>query len=158
MVTKRGKSTGQGRKGREMGAVPVRFKLESNIQQVLCLILCLEMEYSEDSIVLEGGPSKCKSASQRHKQWLQHVKTRSARHKIMKFFREQAARSASNITTKAVNDFVTDSELCYDPHTDTFQARYPPHERRAVAIMHGINGKGYDHHLLIQLLMIFIFV
>ncbi|QCD98252.1 GTP pyrophosphokinase [Vigna unguiculata] len=51
-----------------------------------------------------------KSAFQRHKQWLQHAKTRSARHKIMKFLREQAARSASDITTEAVNDFVTDSE------------------------------------------------
>ncbi|XP_061365514.1 putative GTP diphosphokinase RSH1, chloroplastic isoform X1 [Gastrolobium bilobum] len=51
-----------------------------------------------------------KSAFQRHKQWLQHAKTRSARHKIMKFLREQAARSAADITTEAVNDFVTDSE------------------------------------------------
>ncbi|XP_057439252.1 putative GTP diphosphokinase RSH1, chloroplastic isoform X2 [Lotus japonicus] len=50
-----------------------------------------------------------KSAFQRHKQWLQHAKTRSARHKIMKFLREQAARSAADITTEAVNDFVTDS-------------------------------------------------
>ncbi|MED6109798.1 hypothetical protein PIB30_036913 [Stylosanthes scabra] len=31
-----------------------------------------------------------------------------------------------------------DAELSYDPHTDTFQARYPPHGRRAVAIEHGI--------------------
>ncbi|KAG5084132.1 hypothetical protein AAZX31_19G199800 [Glycine max] len=51
-----------------------------------------------------------KSAFQRHKQWLQHAKTRSARHKIMKFLREQAARSAADITTEAVNDFVTDSD------------------------------------------------
>ncbi|KAJ1412596.1 TGS-like [Sesbania bispinosa] len=51
-----------------------------------------------------------KSAFQRHKQWLQHAKTRSARHKIMKFLREQAVRSAADITTEAVNDFVTDSE------------------------------------------------
>ncbi|TXG74574.1 hypothetical protein ES288_1Z032500v1 [Gossypium darwinii] len=40
-----------------------------------------------------------KSAFQRHKQWLQHAKTRSARHKIMKFLREQAALSAVEITT-----------------------------------------------------------
>lgn len=51
-----------------------------------------------------------KSAFQRHKQWLQHAKTRSARHKIMKFLREQAALSAADITTEAVNDFVSDSE------------------------------------------------
>lgn len=27
-----------------------------------------------------------------------------------------------------------DAEICYDPKTDTFQARYPPHGRRAVAV------------------------
>ncbi|KAL6966647.1 hypothetical protein U1Q18_032427 [Sarracenia purpurea var. burkii] len=27
-----------------------------------------------------------------------------------------------------------DAELCYDSYTDTFQARYPPHGRRAVAV------------------------
>ncbi|GMJ01328.1 RELA/SPOT homolog 1, RELA-SPOT HOMOLOG 1, RELA/SPOT HOMOLOG 1 [Hibiscus trionum] len=51
-----------------------------------------------------------KSAFQRHKQWLQHAKTRSARHKIMKFLREQAALSAVEITTDRVNDFLADSE------------------------------------------------
>ncbi|KAJ7977605.1 RelA/SpoT family [Quillaja saponaria] len=51
-----------------------------------------------------------KSAFQRHKKWLQHAKTRSARHKIMKFLREQAALSAAEITTDTVNDFITDSE------------------------------------------------
>ncbi|KAL6217199.1 hypothetical protein ACLB2K_010416 [Fragaria x ananassa] len=51
-----------------------------------------------------------KSAFQRHKQWLQHAKTRSARHKIMKFLREQAALSADEITADKVNDFVADSE------------------------------------------------
>ncbi|XP_057964098.1 putative GTP diphosphokinase RSH1, chloroplastic isoform X1 [Malania oleifera] len=51
-----------------------------------------------------------KSAFQRHKQWLQHAKTRSARHKIMKFLREQAALSATEITADRVNDFVADPE------------------------------------------------
>ncbi|XP_050367008.1 putative GTP diphosphokinase RSH1, chloroplastic isoform X3 [Argentina anserina] len=51
-----------------------------------------------------------KSAFQRHKQWLQHAKTRSARHKIMKFLREQAALSADEITADKVNDSVADSE------------------------------------------------
>ncbi|TYH56920.1 hypothetical protein ES332_D08G054200v1 [Gossypium tomentosum] len=51
-----------------------------------------------------------KSAFQRHKQWLQHAKTRSARHKIMKFLREQAALSAVEITTDRVNDFIAYSE------------------------------------------------
>ncbi|CAH2049389.1 unnamed protein product [Thlaspi arvense] len=51
-----------------------------------------------------------KSAFQRHKQWLQHAKTRSARHKIMKFLREQAALSATEITADSVNEFVADHE------------------------------------------------
>ncbi|KAG7036656.1 putative GTP diphosphokinase RSH1, chloroplastic, partial [Cucurbita argyrosperma subsp. argyrosperma] len=51
-----------------------------------------------------------KSAYQRHKQWLQHAKTRSARHKIMKFLREQAALSAAEITADTITDFIADSE------------------------------------------------
>ncbi|KAJ8749662.1 hypothetical protein K2173_026311 [Erythroxylum novogranatense] len=51
-----------------------------------------------------------KSAFQRHKQWLQHAKTRSARHKIMKFLREQAALCAAEITMEKVSDFIADSE------------------------------------------------
>ncbi|KAK8614943.1 hypothetical protein V6N13_068730 [Hibiscus sabdariffa] len=51
-----------------------------------------------------------KPAFQRHKQWLQHAKTHSARHKIMKFLREQAELSAVEITTDRVNDFIADSE------------------------------------------------
>ncbi|CAI9774299.1 unnamed protein product [Fraxinus pennsylvanica] len=51
-----------------------------------------------------------KSAFQRHKQWLQHAKTHSARHKIMKFLKEQAALSATEITTDSVKEFATESE------------------------------------------------
>ncbi|XP_015161098.1 putative GTP diphosphokinase RSH1, chloroplastic isoform X3 [Solanum tuberosum] len=51
-----------------------------------------------------------KSAFQRHKQWLQHAKTRCARHKIMKFLREQAALSASEITVDSVKEFAAESE------------------------------------------------
>uniref|UniRef100_A0A804LK08 Putative GTP diphosphokinase RSH1, chloroplastic n=1 Tax=Zea mays TaxID=4577 RepID=A0A804LK08_MAIZE len=51
-----------------------------------------------------------KYAFQRHQQWLQHAKTRSARHKIMRFLREQAALSAAEITADAVNSFVADLE------------------------------------------------
>lgn len=51
-----------------------------------------------------------KYAFERHQQWLQHAKTRSARHKIMKFLREQAALSATEITADAVNNFVADLE------------------------------------------------
>ncbi|KVH94525.1 Beta-grasp domain-containing protein [Cynara cardunculus var. scolymus] len=50
-----------------------------------------------------------KSAFQRHKQWLQHAKTRSARHKILKFLKEQAAQSASQLTLDSVNEFLADS-------------------------------------------------
>ncbi|KAF7804880.1 putative GTP diphosphokinase RSH1, chloroplastic isoform X1 [Senna tora] len=50
-----------------------------------------------------------KSAFQRHKEWLQHAKTRSARHKIMKFLKEQAVLSAADMTTEAVSDFVAES-------------------------------------------------
>ncbi|KAL3360244.1 hypothetical protein AABB24_016643 [Solanum stoloniferum] len=51
-----------------------------------------------------------KSAFQRHKQWLQHAKTRCAQHKIMKFLREQAALSASEITVDSVKEFAAESE------------------------------------------------
>ncbi|KAF8369343.1 hypothetical protein HHK36_032627 [Tetracentron sinense] len=51
-----------------------------------------------------------KSAYQRHQQWLQHAKTRSARHKIIKFLREQAVLSATEITADTVKNFVADSE------------------------------------------------
>ncbi|GAB2281768.1 Putative GTP diphosphokinase rsh1, chloroplastic [Dionaea muscipula] len=51
-----------------------------------------------------------KAAYQRQKEWLQHAKTRSARHKIMKFLREQAALSAAEITWDSVTDLSADSE------------------------------------------------
>ncbi|XP_044478855.1 F-box protein At2g26850-like [Mangifera indica] len=31
-----------------------------------------------------------------------------------------------------------DAELSYDPQTDSFQARYPPHGRRVISIEHGV--------------------
>ncbi|KAG6384587.1 hypothetical protein SASPL_155589 [Salvia splendens] len=52
-----------------------------------------------------------KSVFQRHKQWLQYAKTRSARHKIMKqFLREQAALSATEITADSVEEFIAESQ------------------------------------------------
>ncbi|KAL7172092.1 hypothetical protein ACSBR2_031730 [Camellia fascicularis] len=45
-----------------------------------------------------------KSAFQRRKQWLQHAKTRSAKHKIMKCLREQAALLGTELTTETVNE------------------------------------------------------
>ncbi|PWZ56552.1 putative GTP diphosphokinase RSH1, chloroplastic [Zea mays] len=58
----------------------------------------------------KGEKLSSKYAFQRHQQWLQHAKTRSARHKIMRFLREQAALSAAEITADAVNSFVADLE------------------------------------------------
>lgn len=49
-----------------------------------------------------------KSVFHRHRQWLQHAKTRSARHKITKFLKEQASLVADEITADSVKDFVTE--------------------------------------------------
>ncbi|XP_043709415.1 putative GTP diphosphokinase RSH1, chloroplastic isoform X2 [Telopea speciosissima] len=51
-----------------------------------------------------------KSSVQRHQQWLQHAKTRSARHKIIKFLREQAALAAAEMKADTVNNSVADIE------------------------------------------------
>ncbi|XP_021763215.1 putative GTP diphosphokinase RSH1, chloroplastic [Chenopodium quinoa] len=67
-----------------------------------------------------------KSAFQKHKQWLQHAKTRSARHKIMKFLREQAALSAEEITTNSINDFIADYEKDVQEETLDFSRASRP--------------------------------
>lgn len=51
-----------------------------------------------------------KSVFHRHKQWLQYAKTRSARHKITKFLRDQAALSVDEITADAVDNFIYELE------------------------------------------------
>ncbi|CAA7054189.1 unnamed protein product [Microthlaspi erraticum] len=68
------------------------------------------LENAEVVEILTYNALSSKSAFQRHKQWLQHAKTRSARHKIMRFLREQAAQCAEEITQDRVNDFVADSD------------------------------------------------
>ncbi|CAH8350357.1 unnamed protein product [Eruca vesicaria subsp. sativa] len=68
------------------------------------------LENAEVVEILTYNALSSKSAFQRHKQWLQHAKTRSARHKIMRFLREQAAQCAAEITQDRVNDFVADSD------------------------------------------------
>ncbi|KAH7431778.1 hypothetical protein KP509_08G066100 [Ceratopteris richardii] len=50
-----------------------------------------------------------KSVFHRHRQWLRHAKTRSARHKITKFLREQATLVADEITADSVKDFLSES-------------------------------------------------
>ncbi|KAK1428156.1 hypothetical protein QVD17_16984 [Tagetes erecta] len=89
----------------EIGNKMVAAKVNGNLVPPLHVLANAEVV----EIVTYNGLSS-KSAFQRHKQWLQHAKTRSARHKIMKFLREQAALSASEITADSVNEFVADSE------------------------------------------------
>ncbi|KAK9146983.1 hypothetical protein Sjap_006886 [Stephania japonica] len=69
-----------------------------------------ELANAEVVEIITYNALSSKSAFQKHQQWLQHAKTRSARHKIMKFLREQAAMSSSEMTEDAVNAFVTDSK------------------------------------------------
>ncbi|KAK9084274.1 hypothetical protein Scep_030745 [Stephania cephalantha] len=69
-----------------------------------------ELANAEVVEIITYNALSSKSAFQRHQQWLQHAKTRSARHKIMKFLREQAAMSSSEMTEDAVNAFVTDTK------------------------------------------------
>nr|XP_043609294.1 putative GTP diphosphokinase RSH1, chloroplastic isoform X2 [Erigeron canadensis] len=89
----------------EVGNKMVAAKVNGNLVSPVHVLANAEVV----EIVTYSGLSS-KSAFQRHKQWLQHAKTRSARHKIMKFLREQAALSASEITADSVNEFVADTE------------------------------------------------
>ncbi|KAH8974451.1 hypothetical protein BDL97_01G103500 [Sphagnum fallax] len=60
-----------------------------------------------NKMVAAKGVSK-KKVFQLHRQWLQFARTRSARHKLTKFLKEQAAISAAEITAETVKDFVAD--------------------------------------------------
>ncbi|XP_078445106.1 RELA/SPOT homolog 1 [Wolffia australiana] len=76
-----------------------------------------------------------RSAFQRHRQWLRHAKTRSARHKIMKFLKEQASKSAAEITAEAVKSFVSDivdedSNSGSDDDADLFHDVYDESEEK----------------------------
>ncbi|XP_071742582.1 putative GTP diphosphokinase RSH1, chloroplastic [Rutidosis leptorrhynchoides] len=95
----------------EIGNKMVAAKVNGNLVPPLHVLANAEVV----EIVTYNGLSS-KTAFQRHKQWLQHAKTRSARHKIMKFLREQAALSASEITADSVNEFVADTE--YDSEVE----------------------------------------
>ncbi|RVW59966.1 putative GTP diphosphokinase RSH1, chloroplastic [Vitis vinifera] len=89
------------------------------IELFVCLLCCICMDHLFTICIFQSFVAgslfyqalSSKSAFQRHKQWLQHAKTRSARHKIMKFLREQAALSAAEITADTVNDFIANSEV-----------------------------------------------
>jgi (p)ppGpp synthase/HD superfamily hydrolase len=58
-------------------------------------------------IVTYDGISN-KKLFQLHRQWLEYAKTRSARHKLTKFLKEQAALSAEEITIDTINEFIGD--------------------------------------------------
>uniref|UniRef100_A0A161XTP2 Putative GTP diphosphokinase RSH1, chloroplastic n=1 Tax=Daucus carota subsp. sativus TaxID=79200 RepID=A0A161XTP2_DAUCS len=96
----------------EIGNKMVAAKVNGNLVTPLHVLANAEVveviTYNLANCILQALSSK--SAFQRHKQWLQHAKTRSARHKIMKFLKEQAALSASELTADSVNEFVADSE------------------------------------------------
>uniref|UniRef100_A0A5B7AKY2 Putative GTP diphosphokinase RSH1, chloroplastic n=1 Tax=Davidia involucrata TaxID=16924 RepID=A0A5B7AKY2_DAVIN len=89
----------------EVGNKMVAAKVNGNLVSPLHVLANAEVVE-----IITYNALSSKSAFQRHKQWLQHAKTRSARHKIMKFLREQAALSATEITADTVNDFVADSK------------------------------------------------
>ncbi|KAL2510520.1 putative GTP diphosphokinase RSH1 [Abeliophyllum distichum] len=89
----------------EIGNKMVAAKVNGNLVSPTHMLANAEVV----EIITYNGLSS-KSAFQRHKQWLQHAKTRSARHKIMKFLKEQAALSATEITADSVKEFTAESE------------------------------------------------
>nr|GLL42564.1 putative GTP diphosphokinase RSH1, chloroplastic [Ipomoea trifida] len=99
----------------EIGNKMVAAKVNGNIVSPVHVLANAEVV----EIITYSGLSN-KSAFQRHKQWLQHAKTRSARHKIMKFLREQAALSATEITAESVNEFAAESGD--DSETEVFDS------------------------------------
>ncbi|KAK4482156.1 hypothetical protein RD792_009297 [Penstemon davidsonii] len=88
----------------EIGNKMVAAKVNGNLVSPMHVLTNAEVV----EIITYNGLSS-KSAFQRHKQWLRHAKTRSARHKIMKFLREQAALSATEITADSVKEFAAES-------------------------------------------------
>ncbi|XP_075509666.1 putative GTP diphosphokinase RSH1, chloroplastic [Primulina tabacum] len=89
----------------EIGNKMVAAKVNGNLVSPAHVLANAEVV----EIITYNGLSS-KSAFQRHKQWLEHAKTRSARHKIIKFLREQAALSETEITADSVKQFVAESE------------------------------------------------
>ncbi|OVA02612.1 HD/PDEase domain [Macleaya cordata] len=89
----------------EIGNKMVAAKVNGNIVSPMHVLANAEVVE-----IITYNALSSKSAFQRHQQWLQHAKTRSARHKIIKFLREQAAMSATEITADAVKSFVADVE------------------------------------------------
>ncbi|XP_074587583.1 putative GTP diphosphokinase RSH1, chloroplastic [Curcuma longa] len=109
----------------EIGNSMVAAKVNGN------LVSPMHMLVNADVVeIITYNSLSSKSAFQRHQQWLQHAKTRSARHKIMKFLREQAALAAIEITADAVDDFVADLKE-ENEYEQTFP-RSLPGERKSI--------------------------
>ncbi|KAL8054750.1 hypothetical protein ABFS82_04G012700 [Erythranthe guttata] len=89
----------------EIGNKMVAAKVNGNLVSPMHVLANAEVV----EIVTYNGLS-CKSAFERHKQWLRHAKTRCARHKIMQFLKEQAALSATEITADSLKEFAAESQ------------------------------------------------
>ncbi|KAI3883919.1 hypothetical protein MKX03_017382 [Papaver bracteatum] len=100
----------------EIGNKMVAAKVNGNIVSPTHVLVNAEVVE-----IITYNALSSKSAFQRHQQWLQHAKTRSARHKIIKFLREQAALSATEITANAVKTFISDVEEESLPQKENFE-------------------------------------
>lgn len=111
-----------------------------------------ELANAEVVEIINYNARSSKSAFHRHKKWLPHAKTRSARHKIMKFLREQAALSASEITADAVHDFITDSKEESEVKEIPDDSRGKPlWEKKMIdGLELSTNGRGYEGALPIE--------
>lgn len=107
----------------EIGNKMVAAKVNGNIVSPTHVLVNAEVVE-----IITCNALSSKSAFQRHQQWLQHAKTRSARHKIIKFLREQAALSATEITADAVKTFISDVEEESLPQKENFDV---PREKKS---------------------------
>lgn len=89
-------------------------------------------------IVTYDGVST-KKVFQLHRQWLQYAKTRSARHKLTKFLKEQATLSAEEITADTVNDFISDLD---EDESDSYESdSYSSSDESSSCTLSKSNGK-----------------
>uniref|UniRef100_A0A1D1XDY1 Putative GTP diphosphokinase RSH1, chloroplastic n=1 Tax=Anthurium amnicola TaxID=1678845 RepID=A0A1D1XDY1_9ARAE len=130
----------------EIGNKMVAAKVNGNLVSPMHILANAEVV---EIITYDALSSK--SAFQRHQQWLQHAKTRSARHKIMKFLREQAALSAMEITADTVNNFVADVEGESDSEVslpELFRERKSVWQKLIMNVPGFSSAKGCDEDLL----------
>ncbi|GMN37926.1 hypothetical protein TIFTF001_007219 [Ficus carica] len=122
--------------GNKMVAAKALFSVNGNLVAPMH-----ELSNAEVVEIITYNALSGKSAFQRHKRWLQHAKTRSARHKIMKFLREQAALSAAEITADSVNDFISEGESEAEELPDT-PKRNKPMWNRILSNVMGLSSRG----------------